>query len=85
MFKPRGKLMTIKMPRPTTGDKILKFLGKKRGVILPVESYENYGPYASSKAIKESFWKVFFRSKNSPLPENVIDLDSLMNEVEKKD
>ena len=65
------------MPNPTIGDWILNILGKKRGVILPVESYEKSGPYVYSKAVKENFWKVLFRPKNAPLPENVVDLDSI--------
>jgi hypothetical protein len=73
--------MTIKMPDPTVGDKILKFFGKKRGVILPSEPYEKYGPYAYSKALKENFWKALLRSRNAPLPENVVDLDLFKEEI----
>ena len=69
--------MTIKIPDPTIGDKILKFLGKKRGIILPVDGYQKFGPYAYFQAIKENFWKALFRSKNAPLLENVIDMDHL--------
>jgi len=69
--------MTIKIPNPTLGDKILKLLGKKRGVILPSDPYNKYGQYTYSRAVKENFWKALFRLKNTPLPENVIDLDSI--------
>ena len=76
--------MTIRNPDPTIGDKILKFLGKKRGIILPVNSYEKFGPYAYAKAIKENFWTALFRSKNAPLPENLIDWDYFNREINGK-
>ena len=71
--------MTIRIPDPTIGDKILKLLGKKRGIILPPEPYKKFGPYSYIKAKKENFWKALFRSKNAPLPENVADIDLFKN------
>jgi len=75
--------MTIKMPCPTIGDKILQFFGKKRGVIVPPDPYNKYDPYAYLKAIKENFWRAFFRSKNAPLTENIVDYDFFKKEKAK--
>jgi hypothetical protein len=69
--------MTMKVPPPSMGDKILKGLGKKRGIIIPSEGYEKYGPYVYQEARKESFLKALLRSKDAPLPNNVIDPDEL--------
>ena len=68
--------MTIRLPQISFGDRILKTLGKKRGLRLPSEAYEKLGPYVSVAAQKESFWKAFFRSKNADLPDGYVDLFS---------
>jgi len=62
------------MPELNIFDKILKSLGKKRGVRYPVEAYEKFGQSVYIKATKESFWKALFRSKNQEFPEGDIDL-----------
>lgn len=69
--------MTIRMPEKTFGDRILKALGKKRGVRIPTGTYEKYGPYAYSTATKENFFRALLRPKDVPLPEGIVDLDSL--------
>ncbi|MFC1577614.1 hypothetical protein ACFL36_01250 [Thermodesulfobacteriota bacterium] len=71
--------MTIKRPKPNIFDKFLKFIGKRRGVKLPLEAYERFGQYAYAKAIKESFWKSLFRAKDKELPEGYVDLYTLIN------
>jgi hypothetical protein len=76
--------MTIKMPGPTIGDRILKLLGKRRGVIIPSDSYNKFGPYASIRAEKENFWRALIRSKNAPLPDNVITYNFFKEEIERK-
>ena len=76
--------MTIRIPDPTIGDKILKLLGKKRGIVLPEEPYKKFGPYVYIEAKKENFWNALFRSKNAPLPENVVDYDLFKEKIEKK-
>ena len=68
--------MTIRMPRTSFGDRVLKALGKKRGLRLPTEAYEKLGPYVSAVAQKESFWRALFRSKNTGLPDGYVDLFS---------
>lgn len=67
LFIMRNYEMTIKMPNKNLGDFILKFLGKKRAVYIPQNLYKTYGPYVYSRAIRESFWRALFRSKNSTL------------------
>jgi hypothetical protein len=69
--------MTIKIPKKTIGDKVLKALGRKRGVQIPTEIYKEFGPYAYATGQKESFVKALLRPKNAPLPEGMVDLDSL--------
>jgi hypothetical protein len=71
--------MTIKIPKPTIFDNLLRLLGKKRGVKLPLEAYEKYGQYVYAKASKESFWKALIRSKNTDLPKGYVDLYDLID------
>ena len=76
--------MTIKLPQPSMGDKILKLLGKKRVVKLPSEVYEKFGPYVYATAQKEPFWKALLRSADEDLPEDMIDVFYL-NQVKESD
>ena len=76
--------MTIKLPQPSIGDKILKLLGKKRGVKVPAEIYEKFGPYVYATAQKEPFWKALLRSADEDLPEDMIDVFYL-NQVKESD
>lgn len=69
--------MTIRMPKEGLPDKILKALGKKRGVKIPAEIFKNFDPkkidvYAVAQ--KESFWKALFRSKDEELPQDFFNL-----------
>ncbi len=79
--------MTIRLPKLTIADKLLKALGKKRGVSIP----RNIDQYSYHKALKENFWKALFRSKGEELPLGLIDifdfpnLDSNFNENEQED
>lgn len=66
--------MTIKHPQPSIGDRILKLLGKKRGVKVPAEVYEKFGPYVYASAQKESFWKALLRPAAEELPADMIDV-----------
>jgi hypothetical protein len=69
--------MTIRIPKETLGDKVLKALGRKRGVLIPSELYKEFGPYAYATARKQSFLRALFRPKDAPLPKGMVDLDSL--------
>jgi hypothetical protein len=73
--------MTIKLPQIDFGDKILKALNKKRGIRLPSEAYEKYGPYVYATAQKECFWKALVRAKDAELPEGYIDYFSFVRGI----
>lgn len=66
--------MTIKLPDPSVLDSFLYFLRKRRGVVIPKESYRNHGSYAYVTGQKESFFKALFRPKNASLPYGMIDI-----------
>lgn len=71
--------MTIKLPQPNIFDKILKLIGKKRGVIISTNAYEKYGQYAYVAGQRESFWKALVRPKGQRLPEGTVDIYALFD------
>ena len=73
--------MTIRLPQISFGDKMLKALGKKRGLRLPTEAYEKCGPYVSAAAQKECFWRALVRAKDADLPDGYVDLYSFERNV----
>jgi hypothetical protein len=77
--------MTIRMPDIRLGDRLLKALGKKRGVRLPAELYEKYGPYVFAVAQKESFWKALARPKDTRLPVGYVDLFSFERDAQEQE
>ena len=66
--------MTIRIPKANIFDRFLKLLGKRRGVRLPGEAYEKFGPYVYTNPLKENFWKALLRPANQPLPDDLVDL-----------
>jgi hypothetical protein len=62
------------MPQPSFFDKLLHSLGKKRGVSIPIYSYDESGQFAYYFARKESLIKALFRSSKTDLPEGMIDI-----------
>lgn len=66
--------MTIRFPEPSIFDRLLKLIGKKRGVRIPIGASEKYGSHFYAKAYKESFWKALLRSNNQALPEGLVDV-----------
>lgn len=63
--------MTIRLPEKTFLDRILKFLGKERRIVIPPE-LQDLEPQAYIQARYESFWRCLFRSKaKSALPQTV--------------
>ena len=68
--------MTIRIPQPNIFDRLLRLIGKKRGVIFPKEPFKKYSPYVSVNAYKESFLKALFRSQSEDLPEGFVDIFS---------
>ena len=56
--------MTIKIPPENILDRILRFLGKERKIIVPEEAdqiYKELGPYVQIKGKRESFFKALLR------------------------
>lgn len=74
--------MTIKIPEPGFADKVLRILGKKRGVIIPSDEYEKFGPYSYAVAKKEYFLKALFRPANQSLPNGMVDIFTLISQHE---
>ena len=74
--------MTIKLPEPGFADKVLKSLGKKRGVIIPSDQYDKFAPYSYAIAQKESFLKALFRPANKSLPNGMVDVYTLISQQE---
>ena len=65
--------MTIMLSDKTLGDRVLAFLGKKRRLRMPVHLEEEWGPYATAAAERESFWRALLRSRNAPLREGELE------------
>ncbi len=62
--------MTVRYPRATLGDKILKLLGKERSILIPEDIndvHEKYGPYVDFLVKRENFWKALCRKKGDTL------------------
>ena len=79
--------MTTRIPQPDIFDKFLRIIGKKRGVKIPDEAFEKYGPYVIALAHKESFWKALFRSRSQTLPDGFVDvffMEEIRNEINAK-
>ena len=68
--------MTLQMPQPDFLDRILRLLGKKRGVIVPVDAEKKHGPHAYARARKECFWKALLRCGDKDLSEGVMDINA---------
>jgi hypothetical protein len=62
--------MTIKIPGPTMADRLLKAMGKKRGVTIP----DSTDPYAYYRMKKESFWIALLRPAGKDLPPGHVDI-----------
>ena len=72
--------MTIIFPAPSTGDKILALIGKKRAAFIP-DIYGKFGKYAYGRAIKEPFLCALLRPKNQNLEEGWFYPDEFMPQV----
>ena len=53
--------MTVRIPQPTIGDKILSYCGKSRAVTVPGDVYHKFGPYVTVCLKKESFLSALLR------------------------
>jgi hypothetical protein len=72
--------MSIHISPPTLADRILRVMGKRRGIVIPTEIHKKFGPYVHSTAVRESFWKALLRPKDAPLPKGVIDWEEFIKE-----
>ena len=77
----RSCKLTIKIPAPSIGDKILRLLGKKRALIIPKGPFEGMGLDAYAYAVKESFWSALLRPCGSKLPSGAVDYETVRKEV----
>ncbi|MBN2232037.1 MAG: hypothetical protein JXR25_13295 [Pontiellaceae bacterium] len=70
--------MTIKIPAPSVADRLLRMLGKTRGVIVaePGNRFPSM-PYATFRGTREPFLRALLRPAGRPLPEGMIDIFSL--------
>jgi hypothetical protein len=74
--------MTIRIPEPDTGDRILRYFGKKRALIFPNGRLEAQGIDVYATAIKESFWAALLRPRNSQLPAGAADYETVRKEFD---
>jgi hypothetical protein len=65
------------MPEENIFDRILRFFGKRRGAIIPVGAYKEFGDHVYIRARKENFWKALLRPGHRELPEDMLDLYSV--------
>ena len=72
--------MTIKLPPERKNgilDKVLKFFGKERQLVIPEDVYEKYGEYVIVMARYEGFWRCLLRRRSK-------DREEVEKEVEKR-
>jgi len=74
--------MTVKLPEPNVFDKLLRLLGKKRGVFVPEISNSSYGQYGYAAGKKENLLMAFFRPAGEKLPNGFIDIFDCRNSTE---
>ncbi|MBS3759080.1 MAG: hypothetical protein KGY61_10505 [Desulfobacterales bacterium] len=66
--------MSVDIPRPNIFDRLLKGLGKPRGVIIPEDAHQYHGKAKRIVCKKESVWISLWRSKKKGLPEDRADI-----------
>ena len=74
--------MTLRIPDPDIGDKILRYFGKKRALIFPNGKLEAQGIDVYATAIKESFWAALLRPRASRLPGDAVDYETVRKEFD---
>jgi hypothetical protein len=79
--------MTIVIPKPNFIDKLLKFIGKMRGVMVRGETGDPNSTQTYYAPRKESILRALLRPRWKALPEGMIDIFSLdvRNEVSPKE
>lgn len=74
--------MTIKIPDPSMGDRILRLFGKKRALVIPKVRVERKEIDIYAVAVKENFWKALFRPRKSQLPAGSVDYETFEKEFD---
>jgi hypothetical protein len=69
--------MTIVIPKPNFIDKLLKFIGKVRGVLVRGENGDPNSTQTYYAPRKESVLRALLRPRRKALPEGMIDIFSL--------
>jgi hypothetical protein len=72
--------MTIRIPEPSIGDKVLRLFGKKRALVIPKVRVERKEIDIYAVAVKESFWKALLRSRKAQLPAGSVDYETFEKE-----
>lgn len=75
--------MTIRIPDPDIGDKILGYFAKKRALIFPNGRLESQGIDVYATAVKERFWTALLRPRNAQLPDDAVDYEAVRKEFKK--
>lgn len=71
--------MTVKLPRPNLIDWLLRAIGKKRGVIIPMKTYEINRQHIYAVGMKECVLKALLRPSGESLPDGLIDIFEYSN------
>ena len=66
--------MSVNVPEPNILDKLLKRLGKSRGVIIPKDAHQYHGKDTQIFCKKESVFISLRRPRNHQLPEDRADI-----------
>jgi hypothetical protein len=74
--------MTIRIPEPSIGDKVLRLFGKKRALIIPKVPVERKEIDIYAVAVKENFWKALLRPRKSRLPDGSVDYETFEKEFD---
>jgi len=72
--------MTIVIPKPGLIDKLLRRIGKKRGVVVQAETMDPSGTQIYFAPKKESALKALRRPSGKALPEGVSDIFTFQSE-----
>jgi hypothetical protein len=68
--------MTLRIPEPSIGDKVLRLFGKKRALVIPNVRVERKEIDIYAVAVKENFWKALLRPRKSQLPAGSVDYET---------
>lgn len=66
--------MSVKVPQPSMLDRLLRRLGKSRGVIIPKDACHYHGKETQIFCKKESIWVSLSRPRKKQLPEDRADI-----------